>query len=99
MWCCFGGFRDYENLEIFIKLISVNGVGPKVAMTIMTVAKSEKSLSEVDRPIKKYVAKSAISRSRKPIVERNMNSGPAKNMACHSFTVMPSRVKKSLQSL
>lgn len=34
------GFKDYASLEMFVKLISVNGVGPKVAMTIMTVAKS-----------------------------------------------------------
>lgn len=41
------GFKDYENLEMFIKLISVNGVGPKVAMTIMTVAKSEKIVEAI----------------------------------------------------
>ena len=74
-------------------------LNPNNIRIILEFLKGEKGLSEVDRPIKKYVAKSAISRSRKPIVERNMNSGPAKNMACHSFTVMPSRVKKSLQSL
>lgn len=41
------GFKDYENLEMFIKLISVNGVGPKVAMTIMMVAKSEKIVEAI----------------------------------------------------
>lgn len=32
------GFQNFDELELFEKLISVNGVGPKVAMTIMTVA-------------------------------------------------------------
>jgi len=41
------GFKEYENLEIFTKLISVNGVGPKVAMTIMTVATSEKIVEAI----------------------------------------------------
>jgi len=41
------GFKDYDNLEMFIKLISVNGVGPRVAMTIMTVAKSEKIIEAI----------------------------------------------------
>ena len=41
------GFKDYENLEMFVKLISVNGIGPKVAMTIMTVAKSEKIIEAI----------------------------------------------------
>ena len=41
------GFKDYENLEMFIRLISVNGVGPKVAMTIMTVAKSEQIIEAI----------------------------------------------------
>ena len=41
------GFKEYQNLEMFVKLISVNGVGPKVAMTIMTVAKSEKIVKAI----------------------------------------------------
>jgi Holliday junction DNA helicase RuvA len=41
------GFKDYENLGMFIKLISVNGVGPKVAMTIMTVTSSERIVEAI----------------------------------------------------
>ena len=41
------GFKKYEDLEIFQKLISVNGVGPKVAMTIMTVTGSDKIIGAI----------------------------------------------------
>lgn len=34
------GFKEYSDLEMFERLISVNGVGPKVAMIIMTVSNS-----------------------------------------------------------
>lgn len=33
----FYGFKNYESLELFQKLISVNGVGPKAGLGIMTV--------------------------------------------------------------
>lgn len=36
------GFKDYNGLELFQKLISVNGVGPKAGMAIMTVSDHEK---------------------------------------------------------
>ncbi len=36
------GFKSFDHLELFTKLISVNGVGPKVAMTILTVGEAGK---------------------------------------------------------
>jgi holliday junction DNA helicase RuvA len=36
------GFKKHDDLEAFEKLISVSGVGPKVAMTIMTVSNAGK---------------------------------------------------------
>lgn len=43
------GFDSYEGLEIFEQLISVNGVGPKVAMAIMRDAKADKIISAILR--------------------------------------------------
>lgn len=40
------GFEDKENLELFKQLISVNGVGPKAAMSIMSLG-----IMEVKRAI------------------------------------------------
>lgn len=36
------GFLTFQELELFEKLLSVNGVGPKAAMTIISMAPSEK---------------------------------------------------------
>lgn len=41
------GFKNFPELEIFEKLISVNGVGPKVAMAIMTISASEKIIEAI----------------------------------------------------
>jgi len=43
------GFDTYEGLEIFERLISVNGVGPKVAMAIMKDSESEKIINAILR--------------------------------------------------
>lgn len=42
------GFLDYFELELFQKLISVNGVGPKAAMNIMSVAEAEKIVGAIE---------------------------------------------------
>jgi len=36
------GFEKFDELELFEKLLSVNGVGPKAAMTIISMAPAEK---------------------------------------------------------
>lgn len=36
------GFLSFQELELFEKLLSVNGVGPKAAMTIISMAPAEK---------------------------------------------------------
>jgi len=41
------GFEKYEELLLFEKLISVNGVGPKAGMAIMSSASSEKIISAI----------------------------------------------------
>jgi len=41
------GFESYEELELFDKLLSVNGVGPKAAMTIMSVAPVERIIEAI----------------------------------------------------
>lgn len=41
------GFESYEELELFEKLLSVNGVGPKAAMTIMSIAPVEKIIEAI----------------------------------------------------
>ncbi len=41
------GFTTYDELILFEKLISVNGVGPKAGMSIMTVAPPERIISAV----------------------------------------------------
>ncbi|MCX6812550.1 MAG: Holliday junction branch migration protein RuvA [Candidatus Berkelbacteria bacterium] len=41
------GFSSFEELELFEKLISVNGVGPKAAMTIMGLAPVEKIIESI----------------------------------------------------
>jgi len=41
------GFPTYEELELFEKLISVNGVGPKAGLNIMSTGSSEKIISAI----------------------------------------------------
>jgi len=41
------GFQSYEELELFEKLLSVNGVGPKAAMTIMSLAPAERIIEAI----------------------------------------------------
>lgn len=41
------GFLTYSELELFEKLISVNGVGPKAGLAIMTFAKPERISSAI----------------------------------------------------
>jgi len=41
------GFSAFEELELFDKLISVNGVGPKAGMNIMSVGQPEKIISAI----------------------------------------------------
>ncbi|PIU24489.1 Holliday junction branch migration protein RuvA [Candidatus Berkelbacteria bacterium CG08_land_8_20_14_0_20_39_8] len=41
------GFEKFGELELFEKLLSVNGVGPKAAMTIIGMAPSEKIIDAI----------------------------------------------------
>lgn len=41
------GFLKFEELELFEKLLSVNGVGPKAAMTIISMAPAEKIIDAI----------------------------------------------------
>ncbi len=41
------GFLSYQELELFQKLISVSGIGPKAGMTIMSVTESEKIIAAI----------------------------------------------------
>lgn len=41
------GFLEYQELELFQRLISVNGVGPKAALNIMSAAESGKIISAI----------------------------------------------------
>jgi len=41
------GFITYQELELFEMLISVNGVGPKAGMNIMSFAKSDRIVSAI----------------------------------------------------
>jgi Holliday junction DNA helicase RuvA len=41
------GFEKYGELELFEKLLSVNGVGPKAAMTIISMAPAEKIIDAI----------------------------------------------------
>ena len=41
------GFASFDELELFEKLISVNGVGPKAAMAIMSSAKNEEIIGAI----------------------------------------------------
>jgi Holliday junction DNA helicase RuvA len=41
------GFKTFEELELFEKLISVNGVGPKAGMAIMTSGSVESIISAI----------------------------------------------------
>lgn len=41
------GFKTFEELELFEKLISVNGVGPKAGMQIMAAAGPDKIVSAI----------------------------------------------------
>lgn len=42
------GFLSYQDLELFQKLISVSGVGPKVGISIMSAAKTDKIISAIE---------------------------------------------------
>jgi Holliday junction DNA helicase RuvA len=42
------GFLEFQELEIFQKLISVNGVGPKVGLAIISVAESKKIYQAIE---------------------------------------------------
>lgn len=42
------GFIDYYELEIFQKLLTVNGVGPKAAMAIMSSSNSDKIVEAIE---------------------------------------------------
>jgi len=48
------GFKSYEELELFEKLISVSGVGPKVGMSIMSVAPVEKIIQSISGEDSKF---------------------------------------------
>jgi len=41
------GFESFEELELFGKLLSVNGVGPKAAMTVMSLAPTSKIIEAI----------------------------------------------------
>lgn len=41
------GFLSYQELELFERLISVNGVGPKAGMNIMSAGKPEQIISAI----------------------------------------------------
>jgi len=41
------GFLTFQELELFEKLLSVNGVGPKAAMTIISMASTEKIIEAI----------------------------------------------------
>jgi holliday junction DNA helicase RuvA len=41
------GFLSYQELELFEKLISVNGIGPKAGMNIMSGAKTDRILQAI----------------------------------------------------
>ena len=41
------GFEKFEELELFEKLLSVNGVGPKAAMTVMGLAPTGKIIEAI----------------------------------------------------
>ncbi|OPZ23439.1 MAG: Holliday junction ATP-dependent DNA helicase RuvA [bacterium ADurb.BinA186] len=41
------GFKTWEELELFERLISVNGVGPKAGMAIMSAGKPDKVISSI----------------------------------------------------
>jgi len=41
------GFLEYQELELFQRLISVNGVGPKAALNIMSAADSGKIITAI----------------------------------------------------
>ncbi len=41
------GFEKFEELELFEKLLLVNGVGPKAAMTVISMAPAEKIIDAI----------------------------------------------------
>lgn len=43
----FYGFKSWEELELFERLISVNGVGPKAGMSIMSSSKPDKIINSI----------------------------------------------------
>lgn len=42
------GFLEYFELELFQKLLSVNGVGPRAAMAIMSASESDKIIQAIE---------------------------------------------------
>lgn len=48
------GFLTFEELELFEKLLSVNGVGPKAAMTIIGMAPVEKIIQAITEEDTKF---------------------------------------------
>jgi len=51
------GFKDEETLNLFLKLISVSGIGPKSAMSIVAFDDSEKIIQAIESSDAKYLTK------------------------------------------
>ena|SRR5690554_2012895 len=51
------GFKDEETLNLFLKLISVSGIGPKSAMSIVAFDDSEKIIAAIETSDAKYLTK------------------------------------------
>ena len=49
------GFLDLNSKELFVKLINVNGVGPKVAMAILSLGAIEKIQQAIDQAEINYI--------------------------------------------
>lgn len=45
------GFQKYENLEFFMKLLSINGIGPKVALEILSVPSQQIKTAIADNDV------------------------------------------------
>ncbi|WP_025724559.1 Holliday junction branch migration protein RuvA [Acholeplasma granularum] len=51
------GFKDDETLQLFLKLISVSGIGPKSAMSIVAYDDSTKIITAIEQGDAKYLTK------------------------------------------
>ena len=51
------GFKDEETLNLFLKLISVSGIGPKSAMSIVAFDDSAKIIAAIETSDAKYLTK------------------------------------------